>query len=284
MLSSAFVTNVRLSQNLSLNVVSVSGFTSSSSDLIFTAGFILSAAARETWLLCLPTSSRRNRNCRFRLLTSIVSPSVVVMWPSGPEPTPSSAKFFSSSQPSAPQPTMNVRALAILSWKALPHTEMMSSYREPTRSVSVGVASGPASKKSKCSHCSTGEYLPVSFTTSCAMMPPKKVATGCRSAVDHRATLATTSSSSSSSASAVCDPDMRFSVLHASLRRFARATTSATSSSVDGRLPSLSSSKSASAWKAKCSCSARPNLAPSVKASPHWPGATGCTMLSDSER
>ena len=67
-----------------------------------------------------PTFSDRKRNCLLRLETSIVSLSVMVSSPLGPQHTPISAKFLTYSQPRAPHPTMNIRKSPSSSWNRFP--------------------------------------------------------------------------------------------------------------------------------------------------------------------
>ena len=82
----------------------------------FREAFICCAAAAAVKLLGIPMCFSLNRNWRDRFDSSIESGSVMVISPfilllsrsSSPVPSPSIAKFFSSSQPSAPTPTINI--------------------------------------------------------------------------------------------------------------------------------------------------------------------------------
>ncbi|KAH3688642.1 hypothetical protein WICPIJ_000377 [Wickerhamomyces pijperi] len=57
----------------------------------------------------------------------MVSLSVTMILPSGPEPNPIKAQFFKTSQPIAPEPTKKVLELAIAFWKSKPKTAIWAS-------------------------------------------------------------------------------------------------------------------------------------------------------------
>lgn len=128
-LSRALVTPSRLFQKSSLKISSVSGLTRSFKQTVcpFRSGFMSWTASAAQSLFILPTSLGRNRNCRFRLLFSIESISVIVIWPLGPVPRPIMAQFFSISQPIAPAPTRNCLIFEIFSWYSLPKTAIWPS-------------------------------------------------------------------------------------------------------------------------------------------------------------
>mmetsp|Transcript_29787 Transcript_29787/g.97491 ORF Transcript_29787/g.97491 Transcript_29787/m.97491 type:complete len:300 (+) Transcript_29787:2674-3573(+) len=243
------------------------------------AAFIARTASDAATLLGCPTLCSRNRNCRFRLLFSMLSMSVTVTWPSSPVHMPIMARFLRNSQPSAPQPTMKVRADASRCCSALPNTEMMWSYRPPSGAPSATGSSGTTSRKSRCSHWFSGVNLPVSFTTSCATTPPNTVAIGCSSADAYSATSRTTASSTDSSDSAGGGIDVApsFSFDASSFTSLASFTTSSAAalSPTAGRWP-WAASKRPRARSAMCSCSARCHLAPSENMSMASPSGMGC--------
>mmetsp|Transcript_10514 Transcript_10514/g.30024 ORF Transcript_10514/g.30024 Transcript_10514/m.30024 type:complete len:261 (-) Transcript_10514:1304-2086(-) len=111
-LSKALITQSKPAQKGSSKVSSVSAPTRPSIAWTFRSPFMACAAAAEVKDFGLPTSFCRNRNCRFKFEISILSMSVTVTLPSGPQQAPSIARVFKYSQPKAPAPTMNNFKLA----------------------------------------------------------------------------------------------------------------------------------------------------------------------------
>ena len=160
--------------------------------LPFNSGFMSTTASAAVSDLNLPTSFVRKRNCRFRLLFSIVSRSVTKIWPCGPVPSPIILQFFSISQPMAPLPTKNSRVLAMRSWNFFPNTAICPSYRDPiganSDSGSDGTSFGKASSTSTYMCCKRGWNLPLhAFSTSCATKPPINATIGDKSPVAWKA-------------------------------------------------------------------------------------------------
>jgi len=118
-LSTAFSTMSSESQNVSLYTLSVSLETIYLCAVKFKSELILVASRHATSLLNLVTSVFLNRNCLFRLLTSILSLSVHYTLPPL-DPKPVSAKNFKNSHPRAPAPTKNKLVLCIFSTNDLP--------------------------------------------------------------------------------------------------------------------------------------------------------------------
>jgi len=106
-LSTAFNTTSNVSQKVSLYTLSVSLETTYLWAVRFSLLLIFLASLHATSLLNLVTSVFLNRNCLFKLLTSILSLSVHYTLPFSEQPSPVSAKNFRNSQPSAPAPTRN---------------------------------------------------------------------------------------------------------------------------------------------------------------------------------
>ena len=117
----------RLDQKASVKMFSVSSPTKVSSASTFRSGFMTTAAAAAVLLFGCPTLFGLNKNWRFRLLTSILSPSVTVTLPAEPQPTPMSAKFLSISQPRAPAPTRKIFWDMTLVCRLLPRMAMRLS-------------------------------------------------------------------------------------------------------------------------------------------------------------
>ena len=114
-------------QKSSPKTFSVAGIASSSCESTWIALFIAVTLLAAVMLLAVPTCSARKRNCRLRFETSMRSPSVTVIMPPGAVATPSSAKFLRNSQPSAPQPTMNVLDACSFACVAAPKSAMFAS-------------------------------------------------------------------------------------------------------------------------------------------------------------
>mmetsp|Transcript_102743 Transcript_102743/g.268167 ORF Transcript_102743/g.268167 Transcript_102743/m.268167 type:complete len:434 (+) Transcript_102743:756-2057(+) len=131
MLSRALTTQSSEVQKTSSKTSSVSLPTRISIASTFRSMFITLAALAAVTDLGLPTSVCLKRNWRLRLDTSILSMSVTVILPWGPQQTPIIAKHFKYSQPSAPAPTRKSFALPTTSCRDLPMMAIWSSFLLP---------------------------------------------------------------------------------------------------------------------------------------------------------
>lgn len=123
-MSNALATNVKESKNLFEKMFFVDYETRYKRAEIwpFSYGFISNILAAAVLDFGLDICFSLNRNCRFRLEFYIWSGSVRVILPFYPVPRPIIAKFFRSSQPIAPEPTINDVEFFI-SWRSyLPTT------------------------------------------------------------------------------------------------------------------------------------------------------------------
>lgn len=118
-LSTALRTTSSDSQKVSFYIFSVSLDTIYLCAVRFSDSLIFLASLHATSLLNWVTSEFLNRNCLFRLLTSILSLSVHYTLPPL-DPKPVKAKNFKNSHPRAPAPTKNKFVLCILSTNVLP--------------------------------------------------------------------------------------------------------------------------------------------------------------------
>ena len=145
------------------------------------------------YTLCLPTSHERKRNCRFKFDRSIVSISVTMILP-----TPIMAKFFNSSQPMAPDPTINHLWLNRVAWKAAPKQAVWEQYRSSVIVASVTLSATRHSCMQRYHHCLVGVNLPeTALTASWAATAPITDVTGWSWARQVKANLRAGSSSTS---------------------------------------------------------------------------------------
>ena len=136
-LSKAVHTKSRLSKKGSLKKFSVSGATLDSYEMAEKAGFMAFAAFTAVVDLRQLISLNRKRNCRLKLLFSIISMSVTCVMPADEVEIPIMAQFLIISQPIAPAPTRNVFSLLNFSCTSCPYTAIWESYRQPRGATSA---------------------------------------------------------------------------------------------------------------------------------------------------